>query len=150
MLSKELIYWFIRIPVIVIVMILIIIIVGSMAKQNVDVENVKSYVLRNKIILDEDCLAYKDYRVHQGIIDKDKFNKINIQNCLNTKTGIILTLGYKEESESILINEDLADKIDFCVYEKTFLCERKKYDLILKEGSKNIPCNLTIDTINLK
>lgn len=143
-------YWIPRIVIVSIAIVSIIMIVGSITSYKLDIDEIKSYITRNKIILDEDCLAYKDYRTHLGVIDKDKFNKNNIQNCLNIKTGVILNLTYEEFSKSILINEDLADKRGLCFDEETFSCIRKEYNLILKDDLNEIPAKLIIDTINLK
>lgn len=99
--------------------------------------------------MDEDCLAYSDYRIHLGIINKDKFTEINLNSCLNTEKGIILNLKYGSKSEMVLINKEMADKIDFCYDEKSFYCERKEYSLILKDGSEEVPAKLTMDIITL-
>ena len=37
-----------------------------------EINELESYLIRNKIILDEECLAYNDYRINLGIIDKNK------------------------------------------------------------------------------
>src|SRR3989344_3891179 len=149
-LAKESVYWIFRIMIIGIVIVTLILILGSISDYKVDISEIESYVIRNKIILDENCLAYNDYRTNLGIIDKSKFNKIHLQNCLNTNKGVILNLTYDSNSEEILINDDLADKLDFCFDEKTFLCIRKEYALILKDNEKEIPSKLIIDTIGLK
>ena len=103
-LAKESVYWGIRIMIISIAIIFIILILGSLTNYNIYVDKVESYVIRNKIISDENCLAYHDYRTNLGTIDKNKFNKNNIANCLNTDKGIILDLTYNKNSEQILIN----------------------------------------------
>ena len=148
-LAKESVYWGFRIMIIGITLVFIILILGSLTNFKIDIDEVESYVTRNKIILDENCLAYEDYRVKLGIIDKNKFNENNIKNCLNTNKGIILNLTYNQFSEEILINE-LADKKGFCFDEETFSCIEKEYNLIVKENSKEIPAKLTINTISLK
>jgi hypothetical protein len=149
-LAKEPVYWTIRVIIISVTIVIILLILGSSTNYNLDIDELNSYIIRNKIILDENCLAYNNYRTNLGIIDKSKFNEINIKNCLNTKDGIILNLTYEGKSESITINNDLADKRDFCYDEKTFLCIRKRYDLILNDKTNEIPVQLTIDTIHLK
>ena len=114
-LAKESVYWIFRIMIIGIVIVTLILILGSISDYKVDISEIESYVIRNKIILDENCLAYNDYRTNLGIIDKSKFNKIHLQNCLNTNKGVILNLTYDSNSEEILINEDLADKLGITV-----------------------------------
>lgn len=149
-LAKESVYWIFRIIIISITLVFIIMILGSLTNYKIDINEFQSYTLRNKIILDENCLAYKDYRTHLGIIDKNKFTKNNLQNCLNTKTGILLNLTYEGYSESISINEDLADKKDFCFDKKTFSCIEKEYNLRINDNSNEIPAKLRITTIELK
>ena len=149
-LAKESVYWSFRIVVITLAIVFIILIISSLTDYKLDINEAESYIIRNKIILDENCLAYNGYRTNLGVIDKDKFNKIHLQNCLNTDKGVILNLTYDDNSEEILINDDLADKIDFCYDEKTFSCIRKEYNLILKDNSNEFPAKLIIDTIGLK
>lgn len=129
---------------------IVILILGSISDYNIDADETQSYILKNKIIMDDDCLAYSDYRTHVGMIDKNKFNKLHLQNCISKSTGVRLNLTYDKFSEEILINNDLADKIDFCYDEETFYCEREKYFLILNDNSKEIPSILAIDTIKLR
>ncbi|MBS3143306.1 hypothetical protein J4446_00290 [Candidatus Woesearchaeota archaeon] len=148
--AKESVYWIFRIIIIGLALLFVILILGSMMDYEVDSNDLESYVIRNKIILDKDCLAYEGYRTELGIIDANKFNKNNIASCLNTKKGIALNLTYDGYSETILINEDLADKIDFCFDEETFSCIRKGYNLILNDNLQEIPARLIIDTIALK
>ena len=149
-LAKESVYWVFRIMIVGISLGIVIIILGSISSYNIEADEIQSYVLRNKIILDKDCLAYSNYRVHLGIIDKDKFNNVHLQNCINKNIGVRLNLTYEGISEEILINDNLADKIDFCYDEETFYCEKERYFLTLKTNSKEIPSVLTIDTIKLK
>lgn len=148
--AKKSVYWIPIIIIVITIIVFILIIIDSLKNYKIDANEVESYVIRNKIILDENCLAYNNYRTNLGVIDKNKFNQINLKNCLNTNQGIVLNLTYEGNSELILINEDLADKIDFCFDEKTFSCIRKEYNLILMDNSKEIPSKLIIDTISLK
>src|SRR3989344_4178634 len=148
--SKESVYWVFRIMIISIAIVIIIMIVGSIADYDIDTKGIKSKILRNKLMLDKNCLAYSDYRVHLGTIDKSKFSKLHLQNCISREFGVKLSLTYEKFSEEILVNDDLADKIDFCYDEKTFFCERKKYNIILNDNSKEIPAKLTMDVISLK
>jgi len=149
-LAKESVYWGFRIMIISITLVFIIVILGSLTNFKIDIDEIESYVIRNKIILDEDCLAHQTYRTNLGIIDKNKFNENNIKNCLNTNKGIILNLTYNDFSEEILINKDLADKKDFCFDEKTFSCIEKEYNLILNDGLTETQAKLIINTIALK
>jgi len=149
-LAKESVYWVFRVMIVGISLGIVIIILGSISSYSIKYDEIQSYVLKNKIIMDDDCLAYSDYRTHLGIIDKDKFSKVHLQNCINKNIGIRLNLIYEGVSEEILINDNLADKIDFCYDEKTFYCERERYFLTLKTNSKEIPSVLTIDTIKLR
>ena len=148
--AKETIYTIPRVIIIGITLIFVILILGSLTNYKIDINEIESYIIRNKIILDENCLAYKDYRTNLGTIDKNKFNKNNIANCLNTNKGVRLNLTYKENEELILINDDLAEKVFLCHDEETFSCIRKEYNLILKDNFKEIPAKLIIDTINKK
>ena len=149
-LAKESVYWTFRIIVISITLVFIILILGSLTDYDINVDEVEAYTLRNKIILDEECLAYNNYRTNLGIIDKTKFNE-NLNNCLNTDKGIILNLIYNQQSELISIgNKNLIDKKDFCFDEETFSCISKEYNLILKDKDNEIPAKLIIDTIKLK
>jgi len=127
-----------------------IFILGSLADYHIDINSVESYIIRNKIILDENCLAYSDSRVHMGSIDRDKFNEINMMDCLNTDKGIILNLTYSGISEKISINEDLTDKVELCFDEELFSCIRKEYNLILVDKEEKVPSKLIIDTITLR
>ena len=149
-LAKESVYWIFRILVISMTLIFVIIILSSLTNYKVDINQVESYVIRNKIILDENCLAYQSYRTKLGMIDKNKFNEGNIKNCLNTDKGITINLTSNQFSEQILINKNLADKKDFCFDEETFSCIKKEYNLILKEGLIETPAKLIINTIALK
>jgi len=149
-LAKESVLWIFRIFVLTIVLVFIIIIPGSFTNSKIEINELESYLIRNKIILDEECLAYNNYRTNLGIIDKNKFNNLRIKNCLNTDKGVRINLTYDKSSELILINDDLATKIHFCYDEETFSCIRKEYNLILKDNTKEIPAKLVIDTIILK
>ncbi len=149
-LAKESVYWIFRIMIVTIAITIVILILGSISSYKIDADETQSYILKNKIILDENCLAYYDYRVHLGTIDKRKFSKSHLQDCISESTGVRLNLTYEIYSEEILINDNLADKIDFCYDEETFYCDREIYFLILNDGSKEIPSTLTIDTIKLK
>ena len=148
--AKESIYWIFRIMAVSLIIVILIIMIGSISDHEVEDNKIKSEILRNKIILDENCLAYSDHRVHLGMIDKKKFNELHLENCINEGIGVVLNLTYDNFSEEILINDDLADKIDFCYDEKTFYCEREIYYLILKDDSAEIPSTLIIDAIRLK
>lgn len=148
--AKESVYWIFRILIVGILLVILISMLGSISEYKVEDNEVKSYILGNKIILDEDCLAYSNDRIELGVIDKNKFNKINLNNCLNTDKGIRLNLTYNKVSELILINEDLADKIDLCYDEETFSCIRREYNLILKDNSNEILAKLITDIVTLK
>lgn len=148
--AKESVYWIFRILIVGVLLVILISMLGSISEYKVEDNEVKSYVIGNKVILDEDCLAYSNNRVELGVIDKSKFNKIHLNNCLNTNKGIRLNLTYNKVSELVLINENLADKIDFCYDEETFSCIRKEFNLILKDNLNEIPAKLIMDIVTLK
>ena len=149
-LAKESVYWIFRIILIGVVLVFVILIVGSLTGYKIDINEVESYVIRNKIILDEDCLAYNNYRTKLGIIDKSKFNEDNLKGCINTDKGIIINLTYNQESEVISFgDENLIDKLEFCFDEETFVCIKKEYNLILIDNLKETPAKLIINTIKL-
>tara|TARA_Y100000034_G_scaffold136460_1_gene213054 strand:- start:353 stop:808 length:456 start_codon:yes stop_codon:yes gene_type:complete len=149
-LAKETVYWMFRIVIIGIAVVFIIWIVGSTVNYGLETHEVKSYVLRNKIILDENCLAYAEYRAELTVIDINKFNKNNLVACLNTDNGVLLNLTYEGFSEEIRVNNDLADKIHFCYDEETFSCIEKEYNLIINKDLQEIPGKLKIITIDLR
>ena len=148
--SKESLYWVFQIIFIMVIGTVMIFILGSLADYHIDTNSVESYIIRNKIILDENCLAYKEGRIHMGSIDKEKFNEVNMMNCLNTDKGIILNLTYSGISEKISINEDLTDKVELCFDEELFSCIREEYNLILVDKEEKVPSKLIIDTITLR
>ena len=149
-LSKESVFWISAIIITAIAIVIIIMVVGSIINYDIDTKDIKSKVLENKLMMDKNCLAYSDYRVHIGTIDKSKFSKMQVQNCISKEFGVRLKLVYGEHSEEILVNDNLADKIDFCYDEKAFFCERKEYNIILKDNSGEIPAKLVMDVVSLR
>ena len=148
--AKEAVYKPMEIIIMGIGIFFIFMIINVASNFELDSNTVKSYIIRNKIILDENCLAYNGERVEMGTIDMNKFNINNLNNCLKTKEGIRLNLTYNENSELILINEGLAEKVYFCFDDESFSCHGKEYEVILVKDNKKIPAKLAIDTISLK
>ena len=68
-------------------------IVASFANEKYENHDLESKMLVIALIYDDNCLAYKDFRVNPGIIDFNKFSDENLKKChLNPYVGYATSL----------------------------------------------------------
>jgi len=153
-LSKEMLLWVARIAIVFIVVFIILSLFGSYFFREIDVGEIQHYVLRERLLLSEDCLAYEDEKVYGGIIDINKFDETRLNNCLRYRlpkggVGIKLNLSYEGGEKELEINEGLSNKMDFCVDEKNFDCSDNNYYVLVYDGGLK-KGNLNIQMIGIK
>ncbi|MFH1209172.1 MAG: hypothetical protein V1663_00060 [archaeon] len=152
--TKEMILWLaVRFVIIFVVVFFIINLFGGYFSSRLDVDNIQQFVLRQRLILNKDCLAYEGVKVYGGIIDINKFNETMLRDCLKYELpkkgiGMKLNLTYDGISKEVYINPGLGNKVDFCIDKKNFFCTSTDYYVLvydngLKKG------NLRIETVKL-
>ncbi len=124
--------------------------VNAYTSRKVDIKNLDSYVINNRLLFSDDCLAYNDeIKVYPGIIDLKKFNEQNLDNCMQYKEGLGYLVNLSDVNGNVIKtvemnNEDLAKKIPFCsIKVKNFKCDFNRYYVLyydneIKEGILNI------------
>ena len=148
-LTKEVMLWLtVRFVIVFVVVFVIISIFSSYISRKIEVDEIQQYVLRERLLLSKDCLAYEDEKVYGGIVDINKFNEDRLNNCLRYRlpkggVGIKLNLSYNRNEKIIDINEDVSKKMNFCIDKKNFACSNNDYYVLvydngLKRGNLNI------------
>ena len=149
--TKELIIWIPRILLVVIAVSTVFYLITMPIRQNFDIDQLQQTILRQRFVYSENCLAYKEDKTYPGIVDKAKFNIKNLENCfqVNDNIGIRLNL-LADKSNTISLNEKLADKFNFCFDKKHFSCSNYTYYVLIKDNSEFKSGLLNINIIKLK
>ncbi|MBS3150701.1 hypothetical protein J4425_02775 [Candidatus Woesearchaeota archaeon] len=141
--SEQTIYWVARIMIIFITIAFLLVIIGKVSMGEVKPYETGNYVLSSKIILG--CLIYED---NFGTVDISKLDSLD--DCINTDSGVIVSVAYNGVSEQKIINPDLADKESFCFDEESFYCNKEEFLVIVNDLSVNYEGRLIITEIKLK
>lgn len=175
-LTKETYMMFPRYFIIILIVVVVAMILTVYVTREVKLYNLDSYLLDQRVIYSEHCLAYNDgVRTYPGIIDSTKFTDSRISNCLiypsGQGQGAVLTLysleqdanGYFKplnQNNKISFNKWLSDLTPTCTFsnqyqqsslkiiKKNFECYRYIDYVIFKEGQTETPAILEIIIIN--
>src|SRR3989344_1661609 len=141
--SEQTIYWIARIMIIFITISFLIVMIGKVSTGKIETFDTQNYILSNKIVLN--CLKYDD---RFGSVDESKINNVN--ECVTSKSGLIVNLTYNGISKQKIINPNLADKENFCFDEESFYCNKENFFVIVFDSEKEYGGNLTITEIKLR
>lgn len=123
-LSKDMVFAIVEVIYLIVIFILILSVVSFDISREVDVGEVEINTLVKKALYSEECFAYKSARTVPLIIDINKFNNKQIDNCINIE---------KFSSRFRLITKDKT--LDAVNNENRFLvdskaCEYSNYDCV--------------------
>ncbi|MEK6907592.1 MAG: hypothetical protein AABW45_03620 [Nanoarchaeota archaeon] len=150
--SHEFIIWIPRIIVLVLAAGFVIFLVNIPITKNFEIDKLQQDILRQRFVYNENCLAYKDENnVYPGIIDKLKFNQLNLDNCFkaNDRVGVNLNL-ITNDVKTINLNKNVAEKLNFCFDTKHFACTNYTYYILFKDDKSLERGLLNIAMVKLK
>ncbi|MEK6940839.1 MAG: hypothetical protein AABW49_02985 [Nanoarchaeota archaeon] len=118
-LGEQLPYWVVRIAVSILVLGLLIFYLGLHITRDVDVRQVESELLMNRVFYSSKCFAAEDVRTYPGEVDVNKMTSEQLNKCLDGPVYI----------KAKLIGHDIAVFNDEEMYEQLKgFCKFKKYN----------------------
>ncbi|MCD4666502.1 hypothetical protein K8R47_01680 [archaeon] len=141
-LTKETVFWVVRIIIVSIFIIFIILMVSSYVDVQANVEETENQVLVNSLV---NCLIENDY------LEINSFDENQVKGCLNLnedKIGLRLRLYYNNETE-LIVNEKVLRREPLCSFEKNFACLSKGFYVLVKD-EEIYPAGLRIDVVNIR
>ncbi len=141
------------IPIIFLSLVLVAFLVIPSSYFKLNTEEVNHFIIRDNILYSKGCLAYEDGRIHPGIVDINKFNPDRLQKCLGLKEnsyGVILGLEYGDEDMGIEVNEQMTDRVNFCLSGGDFKCTYEEIYVLVNEDGGNKPGLLKINIVGFK
>ena len=139
-LTTETMMWIPRFILIVIVVLSVFFIVSMKVSKEFDIKEIETKLLTLRYLNSENCLAYKDTKVNPGIIDINKFNDENLDECLIRENfGAKLELKEGDKTIKTVFNgkDFFIDNNALCFSDKYYCTNKIVYVLYYDNGMKN-------------
>ena len=150
-LSQEVVPMIIRLGLTLAVVMIIVWIVNSNMDEKLDLKDLRFYPYAERFLFSPNCFIVSDeYRSYPGIIDKTKFTKENLDECMSIIEHPIaakLTLTQDVNEDIIFFNEEYYEDLIPLTFSKDYFYVSKKYYVLTQTEDNREPSNLFIELV---
>ena len=147
-LRETLIWFFVRLVVILFLIGIVATLVNGAIKKRLDSEDLRFYPIVERVLYS--CFAYVDERPYPGIIDVSKYTQETISNCMASGTEAIAArffLSYQDKRKVVYYKEDMYNDLVVLKFSNLYASKSRRYFVLVKEQDSFIPASFEVEVL---